>query len=61
MPPQWQRSGWTTETACFSISSRKPNFVNRRSPAAMGIVVLRDTRTISSTFSGSTGSSTKSG
>ena len=56
-PPAWQRSGWMMSAACRSRSSRKRNFVVRRSPVATGISMARATVASASKFSGGTGSS----
>src|SRR5437773_2652261 len=41
MPPAWHRSGWRIVAAFFSSTSRKPHFVNTRSPVAIGRWVPR--------------------
>ncbi len=43
------------------MMSRKPHFVTRRSPVAIGVLTARETRTSDAMDSGNTGSSAKNG
>ena len=61
MPPTRPRSGCRIEAA--PVASTRPNsyFVVSRSPVAIGIVVLRATIAIASSWPGGTGSSNQRG